>query len=215
MILRKIVGALFLIIPLSIYSQGNPNVSAEWDNFFDTQNLLFSTVKVEVLVLNPINNTKIDTASGTGFVFSYELDSIRTLPVLVTNKHVINGAISFSISMTRKSAANMPLFGQVDRVTLTPKDKEIQWVFHPDSLVDLAITPLLPILDRMPKGREGYAYYPILEGDIPLQEELDELKGVEEVLMIGYPIGIWDNRNNMPITRWLKSSSQIPTPFSV
>lgn len=199
--MKKIIILAIILIPYCVYSQRNPNISGDWDNLFDSQNLLFSTVKIDVIVPNPSDKTKVDTASGTGFIFEYEVDSIQTIPVLVTNKHVINGAISFSISMTKKSHDNRPLFGQVDKTNFTPKDKNIQWLFHPDTLVDLAISPLVPILKKMPRGVSGYAYYSILEGDIPLPNELSELKGVEEVLMIGYPIGIWDNKNNMPITR--------------
>lgn len=184
---------------LPFFCFGQKNISGDIHNFYDTENLLFSTIKIEVYQPNKNDKTKVDTASGTGFVFSFEIDSVQRLPILVTNKHVINGALGFSITMTKKTKENRPLLGQVDKQIYTPK--EISWLFHPEKSIDLAVTPLLPLLDKLPLGREGYAYYSILEDDLPLQEELEDLKGVEEILMIGYPIGIWDNINNLPITR--------------
>lgn len=145
------------------------------------------------------NKAKIDTANGTGFIFTFQPDSIKSLPVLVTNKHVLSDAVSMTLTFTKIGTSGAVKIGEVDQILLTPKD--IKWLFHPDTTIDLAITPLLPILARMPAGKDGYAYYSIYEDDIPLQDELDELKGVEDIIMIGYPIGIWDNRNNLPITR--------------
>lgn len=136
--------------------------------------------------------------SGTGFIFSFRVDSTRNFPVIVTNKHVIQNGFAFNLSFTRKGTQNSPLFGMFDKITIPARD--VKWTSHPKNL-DIAITPLMPILARLPKGRDGYVYHEILEGDIPSQNELVELKGVEDILMIGYPIGIWDAQNNMPITR--------------
>ena len=36
---------------------------------------------------------------------------------------------------------------------------------------------------------------------IPNKEKLETLDAVEEILMIGYPNGLWDSVNNMPIVR--------------
>ena len=30
---------------------------------------------------------------------------------------------------------------------------------------------------------------------------MSELSAIEEIIMIGYPVGIWDSANNMPIVR--------------
>ena len=36
---------------------------------------------------------------------------------------------------------------------------------------------------------------------LPTADELEDLSALEEILMIGYPNGIWDATNNMPILR--------------
>lgn len=39
------------------------------------------------------------------------------------------------------------------------------------------------------------------ESIIPNKEKLQELNALEELVMVGYPIGLWDSRNNFPIFR--------------
>jgi hypothetical protein len=39
------------------------------------------------------------------------------------------------------------------------------------------------------------------DSDIPTEEEWNKLTVLEEIVMVGYPIGIWDSHNNMPILR--------------
>ena len=36
---------------------------------------------------------------------------------------------------------------------------------------------------------------------IPTKENLQDLSALEELVMVGYPIGLWDERNNFPIFR--------------
>ena len=54
---------------------------------------------------------------------------------------------------------------------------------------------MFPITDpRVPHQRNAHS-------DIPTQAEIDQLGAVESVLMVGYPIGLWDSVNNKPIVR--------------
>ena len=199
--MKTILVKILLLISFAVLGQDNSNISGGLDNFPDSEQILFSTVKIEVYSKKDKPNVKIDTSSGTSFVFSYQIDSVNTLPVLVTNKHVIEGGSSFALTFTRKLKNGSPDFGNTDRLIADANDKNILWYFHDNKEIDLAITPLIPLLSKLPKGIYEYAFNSILEGDIPLEKELEVLKGVEDILMIGYPIGIWDSSNNMPITR--------------
>lgn len=197
--MRKLIKffiLFILILPIFLFGQVDDNIAFDLNNFYDSERLLFSTTKINVYSKN---NTKIDTSSGTGFVFAFQIDSLTNVPIIVTNKHVIGNGDQFSFSFTRLNENNSPAFGKIDEANLSSRD--VQWIFHPDTTIDLAITPLVPILQKMPNGKNGYAINYILESDIPKRNEMEELKGVEEILMIGYPIGIWDSQNNMPITR--------------
>jgi hypothetical protein len=44
-------------------------------------------------------------------------------------------------------------------------------------------------------------FMPIAEDLIPSQEVLERLIALEDVVMVGYPIGLWDSSNNFPILR--------------
>ena len=46
-----------------------------------------------------------------------------------------------------------------------------------------------------------FFYVPLDKSLIPNQTELEDLGALEDVIMIGYPNGIWDPANNMPIVR--------------
>jgi hypothetical protein len=51
--------------------------------------------------------------------------------------------------------------------------------------------------------RYGKKVYVVLndESIIPDKVKLEELSALEEIVMIGYPIGLWDKRNNLPLFR--------------
>jgi len=53
----------------------------------------------------------------------------------------------------------------------------------------------------MPKGGKTFFYKSIDNSLIPSLELIETLDAVQEVYMIGYPNGLWDAANNMPIVR--------------
>jgi hypothetical protein len=72
---------------------------------------------------------------------------------------------------------------------------------YPDTEVDLCLLPLAPLLtEAKNKGIEPF-FVPLDESLIPSDTELAELTALEDIIMIGYPIGIWDSHNNMPVIR--------------
>ena len=54
----------------------------------------------------------------------------------------------------------------------------------------------------MAKKRGKELFYSVFtKENIPTDEEMSKFFAVEEVLMTGYPIGLWDKRHNLPLTR--------------
>ena len=49
---------------------------------------------------------------------------------------------------------------------------------------------------------------------IPTKEQLKELRTVEDVLMVGYPIGLWDQHNNRPIFRKGITATHVGLPYN-
>jgi len=155
--------------------------------------LMHTTVRLECTLADG------KTSTGTGFFFSFKLDGNQHIPVIVTNKHVINNSINGTFVLTKSDDQGNPLVGQVEKVILN--DFENRWIKHPEDNVDLAVFPMASIF-REAKARGIKFYTPPLEDDlIPDQEALDNLMGLEDITMIGYPNGIWDEQNNMPIVR--------------
>ena len=50
------------------------------------------------------------------------------------------------------------------------------------------------------EGEEVF-FIPLETSLIPNAEQIDDLLGIEEIIMIGYPNGLWDETHNKPIIR--------------
>ena len=78
---------------------------------------------------------------------------------------------------------------------------EQQWHHHPNPEVDIAVMPLLPIIDGIrSQGKEPF-YKAIPHTLIPSPEQLQELDAIEEVVFFGYPNGMYDSHNLTPVAR--------------
>lgn len=139
------------------------------------------------------------TSTGTGFFFSFKVDDKTHVPVIVTNKHVINKSKVGTFVLTRSDEQGEPILGATERIVLN--NFESLWKKHPEENVDLAIFPIAPLIhEAEAKGIKFFA--PSIGEDLlPTPEKLADLSGLENITMIGYPNGIWDEKNNMPIVR--------------
>lgn len=153
------------------------------------EQLMYATIRLE----SDLGNGNVVT--GTGFFFYYQ-DSI---PVIITNKHVIKGGKTGSFVFTQRDGRGLPIRKKHQRVVCD--EFESRWIMHPDQDVDLAAFPIAPILHRMQAEQKNTFFQYLDETLIPDSETLSGLLGVEDIVMIGYPNGLWDEANNMPIIR--------------
>ncbi|MCL0093316.1 serine protease [Dehalococcoidia bacterium] len=65
----------------------------------------------------------------------------------------------------------------------------------------MAVTPLVPLLSYIEKQSVEVFYRAIPDNLVPSKESLNQLDALEEVVFIGYPSGIWDRENLLPIAR--------------
>jgi len=157
------------------------------------ETLMHTTVRLECA----LNDDRVST--GTGFFFSFKIDDKTHVPVIVTNKHVINNSKVGTFVLTKSDDQGQPILGSTERVVLD--NFESLWVKHPEENVDLAVFPIAPLYHQAEaKGIKFFAP-PIGEDLLPSTEKLADLSGLETITMIGYPNGIWDEKNNMPIVR--------------
>lgn len=155
------------------------------------EQLLFTTVRIVT------ENPKGEASIGTGFIFNYSRKDEHYL-FLVTNKHVISNAKEGLLTFV-KSGGQTPLLGE--GYSLKIDDFEKTWFKHSKQNVDVAISPFIPILKRASERGIEIFFKSIPNNLIPNEEELRTVDAIEEVLFIGYPSGIWDSKNLMPVVR--------------
>ncbi|MBB5882052.1 hypothetical protein GGR74_003274 [Xanthomonas arboricola] len=139
------------------------------------------------------------SSSGSGYIYLFCENDGNSVPCVVTNKHVVRGAIRGVFNLTLKKKDGSPDLGQHESITVKNLDK--MCVYHPDPNVDLAVLPIGPLLNAANRSGKDYYYVPLGRELLPTPELLDSLPPMEEIVMIGYPNGIWDETHNLPIIR--------------
>lgn len=160
-----------------------------------SEQLMYSTVRIECALQG--NNS----STGTGFFFHF-LENIETkmsIPAIITNKHVIAGAIKGKFHLTLSSDKGEP--DHQNQVVFELDDFEKRWIQHPEPDIDLCIMPIAPLLLQARSSQKEIFYVPFNKELIPTEQQLGELMALEDILMVGYPNGIWDSKNNLPIFR--------------
>ena len=157
-------------------------------NDISTQ-IIFTTVPIWV-------EKESGTESGTGFFFLKQVDENITVPFIVTNYHVVKGAKRGLISLIKKEG-DSPLLTEKVTVELH-NDLLTKYI---DIENDLAIFPIGPILNQLGEQNINIFYRSIDESIIPNKNTLNDLSAIEEITFIGYPSGLYDQKNNTPIVR--------------
>jgi hypothetical protein len=173
-----------------------------------SEKIINSTIRIECWHDTIVNGIKIRNSSlGTGFFFAFTSGNF-VFPVIVTNAHVLKN-MDLGILNFTEEVHHEPKYGSILKDTIS--DFKNKWILHPT--VDLAILPILPIVqdlsDRTKK--KPYCYYLLSERLLPNDTLLKEISAIEEVFMIGYPKGIWDEINNIPVVR----KGTTATPFFI
>lgn len=164
-----------------------------FQNLSMSEQLAFTTVRIQCET-----NTG-STSTGTGWFFNFELDNNQQVTVMITNRHVIEGSARGIFQLTRANADGNPQIGKFDNIVINNFEKN--WISHPNSEIDLCIMPVGSLLNDAQKQGTPFFFKYIDENLLPDQQLLSDLTALEEILMVGYPIGLWDSINNMPIFR--------------
>jgi hypothetical protein len=160
-----------------------------------SEQLTYSTVRIEC------EDVKGNIFTGTGYFFRFREDKKKGLhvPVVITNKHVVAGSKRGKLIFTKANDKNEPI--DTEHFSIFIDNFEDWWKKHPDPEVDLCAMPIAPFLKEAEKRSEKLFYIPLDKSLLPTNEQLEELSALEEVVMVGYPNGIWDQINNKPILR--------------
>ncbi|MDW8336115.1 MAG: trypsin-like peptidase domain-containing protein [Tepidimonas sp.] len=153
--------------------------------------LLFHTVRVQTELVGGGSGT------GTAFVVEHVHARGRTAFV-VTNRHLVDDVVHGSLVFTC-AQDGQPRLGSRFEVRIDEFGEA--WHRHPDPTIDLAVLPLAPLLQAA--AAQGAALYvqPIATERLADAERLAALDALEEVWFVGYPSGVWDQVNALPILR--------------
>ncbi len=172
-----------------------------------TEKLLFSTVRIET-------QTAEGRGTGTGFFFSYRIDPQRTLLVIITNKHVVKGALTGQFHLHQADRAGPDAMPLSRSFPVPLNNFETQWIGHPVDEVDLCAMPVQFVVNEAIRRGNPPFYATLDESFIPTEAQLSEFSAMEEVVMVGYPNGLWDAANNFPLLRHGATASHPAIDFN-
>ena len=189
--MRKNILVLIILIISTNY------ITSQENNLSNSELIINSTIRIECTKDTIINNQKYAyTSTGTGFFFEFLIDNTK-IPFIVTNYHVIKNSRNGILNFTEQEN-NLPKYGSI--LTYNISNFHNTWIKHPSA--DLAILPLNGIIQDFKKQKNKDLFYVCYEENlIPNEQFLSEITAIEEVLMIGYPKGLWDIVNNLPVVR--------------
>lgn len=168
------------------------------------EQLFFTTVRVDTVAQNG------GQGSGTAFFFSYKKGE-ETYPFVVTNKHVVMGMSDGKLTFLQRQDQT-PQLGQ--GFSLRIDGWQEVWFGHPSPDIDVAICPFAPIESHIKEQHGIDLFYRYVSDEmIPTAEQEAKLDALESVTFIGYPNGLWDSKNLLPIARRGMTASPISVDF--
>jgi len=147
-----------------------------------SEQLLYSTIRITA-----------GKSVGTAFFFQYEVGSL-TVPVIVTNKHVVNNNPGQEVGFVLHTETSDCKSNAISLIYSNG------WIFHPN--YDLCICYANPIFEQVEKQLNCSVIFRALNESLIFgDEKLKSLTPIEEVVMVGFPLGLWDNYNKLPVFR--------------
>ena len=138
-----------------------------------SEKMMFNTVRLET------NN-----GTGTGFFYSFHVGKYEYLTI-ITNKHVVNNnpkeIVKFSLHLADDDG------GSTKNISI---QMESNWYFHPSK--DLCFAFVQPIFKQVEEMTGKKVFYRANGAEIlATEEQLQNLSALEELVMVGYPIGMF------------------------
>jgi len=162
----------------------------------------------ELMLYSTVRLMASNGSTGTGFFFNFTFSDSKTVPIIITNKHVVNN--------NQKEEVNFFLHAKNGE---TPDDENLNilfktdWHFHQDQ--DICFCFVAPLFRQIKSAKQKDIFFiPITEELIWDNTKLEGLSAVEDVVMVGYPNGLWNQKNNLPLFRKGITSSHPAIDFN-
>lgn len=151
-----------------------------------SEQILFQTIRLEC-----------NGFVGTGFILGFQVEENLHIPIVVTNKHVIDfqpiSKVLFSLHVRDSNGTILE--------STADYDWKSEWMFHPDDSIDLCCTLFKPIIDVAAQNGLNLYYHTCPDDFIPTDEILNDLQTVNDIIMVGYPDGLYDEKHCLPLVR--------------
>ena len=139
-----------------------------------SEQLMFNTVRLET-----------ESGMGTGFFYNFKVGE-NIYPTIITNKHVVNHKqdenVKFHLHLREENGESNTSIGI---------KMNAHWYFH--STKDLCFTFVNPVFEGVKKAYGKDVFFIANDASImATREKLQELSALEELVMVGYPIGLSD-----------------------
>lgn len=162
-------------------------------NFTIADQVFYSTVNLSLL------RGEKSVGSGTGFFWQATRSDEAWVPLIVTNRHVIEGCDGIVVLCHIADETGVAPSGKIQPCLLRFDPNRI--VGHPDQSVDLCAIAFAPTFKHA-LDRGHRLFFKTLDPSlIPSQESWNEFDSIEDLIMVGCPHGLFDEINNLPIAR--------------
>ncbi len=161
----------------------------------EAEQLFFVTTRIETEQIDTNGNTVIGV--GTGFIVSYKWDGKKGY-FLITNKHIFEKAQKARFFFI-KSDGGKPILGETQHIEVD--NLQNIWFGHPNSKIDVALMPLSGIINEVRKRKMSIFFKSVSKDLFPTSQQKESFDAMEQVVFVGYPSGIYDTVNHLPIIR--------------
>lgn len=145
----------------------------------------------------PIYASKPDgtTSFGTSFVFLINQSKDTSIPLLITNYHVVENATHgyFEMHISKNGSPTSEVAKVQFDSSIIPSSRLGD--------LDLVAFPLAGALNDLQSKGVSLFYRGIDLNLIPKEDAIVELSAIEDVTFIGYPSSIYDMNNKIPVIR--------------
>ena len=169
-------------------------------NDISTQ-LLYTTVPIFSL------NSNGSLSTGTGFIFSVNESENSSIPFLITNFHVLENAVAGFIEF------NIEKNGLPTNETIRVQfDNSI---INSNKLgnLDLIAIPIASTLVNLKSKNINVFFRSVNQHMIPDDNQYNDFSAIENITFIGYPNGLYDEKNKTPLIRQGITSTPIWNNF--
>lgn len=167
---------------------------SEQKNLSPSEILTHTTTRI----VGILSETK--SSIGTGFFFNFKKNE-NSYPVIITNKHVIDDCHTLQFRLNEVDEKNNRINENHIQINLTKDEINKLVILHPEKNVDLCAILFGPIFNKLETQNKKPYFRWTDKTLIPSVDEWQSFSALEDITMIGYPNGIWDKKNNLPIAR--------------